>query len=252
MGKHRVRGILLAASIGLIGFAGTRALVRISRVWAQTGLTPFTLEAELHDQTGMLFAKELVARRADGTRVVRRSAGPMDKPIWARKLSYPDGREVDIHEAIGTKTTFPATSQTKARAAEALQSSGRCVAPGGQLVRTDVVLGQNAAVVELQNGDSRSTEWRAQDLACEELGYTYEQKGQDGAWRTVTQRKSVSLTLGEPDPKLFEIPATAVEAKPSDVSARYRALLGMAGSPQDKAQDERRDRRYAAEQAPGR
>jgi hypothetical protein len=245
--SHRIRDGIVALGIGLIGFAGTRALVRISGVRAQTATTPFTLQAELYDRNGRLYAREVVARLADGTRVVRRSAGPMDRPIWARKITFPDGREVQIHEAVGAKTTFQPAAREKPASAAVPQSTPMCVGAGEQLIRTDVVLGQNVAVVEIENGSALSTRWRALDLGCEELGYTYEEKGQDGAWRVVTQRKPASLTLGEPDAKLFEIPATAVEAKPSEVSRKYRTLLGTPETPQEKAQDERRDRRYSAQ-----
>jgi hypothetical protein len=249
--KHHVRDGLLAVCISLIAFAGTRAVVRISQVRAQTSVTAFTLQTELYDSKGHMYAREIVACRSDGTRVVLRTGGPLLKPVWARKISSPDGREVHVHEAIGAKTTFQPSGASKAEAALRLHPPPSCIVEDLKLFRTEVLFGQNVAALRREKAKSRTTDLLAQDLGCERLGYTYEQLGSDRAWKIVTEQKPVSLVLGEPDPKLFEIPVTAVETKPSVVSRKYRALWGQPEAPQDKAQGERRDQRYLSQPEPG-
>jgi hypothetical protein len=250
MSKDRLRDAVLMVGIAFAGFLGARALVRISHVQAQTSVTAFTLETELYNDKGELFAREKVAVRSDGTRVVLRTGGPHAKPVWARKISFPDGREVQVHEAIGAKTTFQPSATSRAQVADRLHPPPNCVVPELQLVRMEVLFGQNVAVLRADKGKLRMTDLLSPDLGCERLGYTYEEMTRQGAWQTVTEQKAVSLTLGAPDSKLFEIPAGAVETRPSEVSGKYRALWGQSETPQDKAQDARRDQRCSSQSPP--
>jgi hypothetical protein len=109
---------------------------------------------------------------------------------------------------------------------------------GQARVGEDTVAGQEVVVVEreLPTGEGqpkrKETDWRAPALGCQTLTYKVEDQQADGSWWLRTEGRVVSLTLEEPDPKLFDDGADYTEAKPSEVQ---RKLLEIQGIPVDDA-----------------
>src|SRR5205807_3085481 len=119
------------------------------------------------------------------------------------------------------------------------------------LRKRDSVLGHPVAVDRWTTVDgSQSTDWRAPDLGCVSFQYVLEKRQPDGSYKLSTKEKPVSLQLGEPDQRLFEIGAEYAEVHPSEAFGKVLALLGKTPRPEtaerDKNQDQLYDRLWAA------
>jgi hypothetical protein len=69
--------------------------------------------------------------------------------------------------------------------------------------------------------------WYVPDLDCRPLRQRMEWQRADGT-RAVTEKLVESVTVGEPDPSLFRVPAEYVESLPSVIAAETQKRLGGA------------------------
>jgi hypothetical protein len=235
----------MAFMIGLVLAAVARLLTIAPLAWAQDQVTPFVLNTEVygfeHDPHGGLGIKTTFARRSDGAFARVENFGPLALGIAGRQITFMDGRSVTVVDAFKMKTTW---RPIPARALEdwnarRLRGTPDCVQVAGQArVGEDTVAGQEVVVVEreLPTGEGqpkrKETDWRAPALGCQTLTYKVEDQQADGSWWLRTEGRVVSLTLEEPDPKLFDDGADYTEAKPSEVQ---RKLLEIQGIPVDDA-----------------
>lgn len=252
----------LSASISLFG-AAVHALKAAGQAGQIVGapvpdkITPFVLETEVYgfenDPHGALGIKTTFARRSDGAFVRVENVGPLKLGITGRMIRFMDGRSMTVVDAFKTKTTWSPVraDQLERFNAQRLRGSPDCLRVAGE-VRSghDILAGQHVVVVrndQLGGGSyvTRETDWRAPELGCQTLTYRVEDQKPDGTWRLLTEGRSASLRLEEPDPKLFDQGADYAEAKPSEV---HRKILEMQGTPVDEAtwreQAEQMDRAY--------
>jgi hypothetical protein len=105
----------------------------------------------------------------------------------------------------------------------------------------------SAALLCFYVSRSRLTEWRIRALSCQRIQFRLEEAQADGSWKLVAEGRPVSLTLGEPDPRLFEEGAGYVELKPSERVRRQVTRLGHPEAMADWAKwAEREDKMYTA------
>ena len=240
--------------VGLAGYAAARFLTSGHRAYAQTAAKPFTLRLDFYSYSkqpaGELYAREITARKSDGTTVTSRTAGPVEKGIWVRFITVPGGSRVEADDALGLKTTYPFSSMAAALLDRLSSPQPHCRYGDAVFLREDMVLGHPVSVVQRARASGRMTWWYAEDLGCETLGYTYEQKATDGGWRTGIVEKASSLLPSEPDPSQFTLPEALTEAPPSETNRRYFQLLGLKRAPGERSSAEALDRDYEHQQKP--
>jgi hypothetical protein len=87
--------------------------------------------------------------------------------------------------------------------------------------RVAIVVGPPAHSAWNAANTMRITDSRAIDLACENLGYSVEEESHvDGSQKLMTKAKLVSLTLGDPDPALFQVSPKLTEVPWSQFEER--------------------------------
>jgi hypothetical protein len=248
------RGCLALLCVGAAGYAVGRFITRNQSAYAQSTAKPFTLHLDFYsyskDPAGELYAREVTARRSDGTTVTARTAGPVEKNIWARFITEPGGTRVEAHDALGLKTTYPVSTRAKELLERLSDPRAGCVYSDFVFLRSDAVLGHPVSVVQRERGTERTTWWFAEDLGCEKLGYTYEQKAPDGRWSVGIGQTATALVLGEPEPAQFALPGSLREATPSETTRLYSQLLGKARTPNEKRSSDGLDRDYEHQQKP--
>jgi hypothetical protein len=227
--------------------------------YAQSAATPFVLDVEVYvyrdNPDGRLAHKMVTARRSDGSTTLNENVGPLEWGLMGRKIMFSDGRTISTIDSLGTKTTWPMTqrnTQTSPKGALAGPIQN-CTGKNETFIGYSTVSNQDVAIVRqpllrgLQTPDApaRVTDWRALSLGCQVLEYQVEQAEAQGAWQLVTKSKVVSLTLGEPDPQYFNVPATLTELKPSDVQHKILQRVGMPEDEAEKKSATRLDEKYA-------
>lgn len=86
--------------------------------------------------------------------------------------------------------------------------------------------------VRSEAGESyRSTEWRAPDLGCVVLKVMEERLDDSGKVTGKFEIQPLTVTVGAPDSRLFEIPLDYAEVTPSQASEANRAKGGGTGRP---------------------
>jgi len=102
-----------------------------------------------------------------------------------------------------------------------------CVSPGGTLVGYDTIQGYRVAIVRApQIGNGRMTVWRALSLGCATLQTLSEAQQPSGSYTTVGKTKLVSITVGGPDPSLFEVTSSYQAVMPSQALRQEITHLG--------------------------
>jgi hypothetical protein len=70
-------------------------------------------------------------------------------------------------------------------------------------------------------------EWRAPDLNCERLKWETRRLRPDGSLRARNTDEVISLTLGEPNPDLFSVPAEYTERPPAQALSEVDRRKGQ-------------------------
>ncbi|MGH9325880.1 MAG: hypothetical protein ACRD2B_04225, partial [Terriglobia bacterium] len=175
-----------------------------------------------------------LARRSDGTTVHVLSAGPLqiEKNVYTRTIRYIDGSRVKLLDAAKVKSSYPPSYAAIWRRS-VLHPPPNCVYAGEMLLQENggKVLGQ--AVVEIRPPAPpgyRIEAWAAPGLACQVLTYHTEMEKPDGTYQPASEKKALSLQIGEPDPRLFAPGNGYTEMPPSEFGRRLGTLLGLSVS----------------------
>lgn len=211
---------------------------------AEIHTTPFVLVSEIYSldngpKYAELFSKRMVARQSDGTSVFVSNLGPLSWGVTSRRVAYMDGRSVTFIDSLGAQTTWPEISkqQLASMKEQMLKPEANCVGAGETFLGYGRVLSQVTSTVREtplsgpDSGTTRLTYSRAMGLSCQSLEYTAERKLPDHSWKLVTEGRAVSLSLKEPDRRLFEGDSKYLELKPSQMQMR---LLKKMGIPEDE------------------
>jgi hypothetical protein len=224
-----MRVISIGSSVVLMG---TLVTVAAFAVWSRAQDGQANAAFTVLYQTNIRSIKTgntLSMRYVEAHRTDRSTMEPLQDNKFAvrRVLLVPEKKEVQVGDALGMKSTL---DYSAAYAAQSRTSSGpsqivrsRC-APNPNIqadyVGEDTVFGVADFGYRRVNVDSDGTSevietWYAPELSCFPLKVDSQLKSPSGAVIGVFERRTVKITLGEPDSKLFDIPATYTEVQPS-------------------------------------
>jgi hypothetical protein len=223
-------------------------------VHAQTPLTPAQIHANLAaakpvpsytihyrefvneggDKADILAMEKTVARRADGSKAIRKTnyaKDPKDHYTEGQLFLANDVYEVYMEEA-GVRSRVQIPGFSRGQALKAFDPLSKCVTSynGGGSVqpatvspKQDIVLGYTTFVLtQGKNGDFASiTQWKAPDLGCELLKQEVTWTNGHGPSRLVP----VSIIIGEPDPALLDEKPGYPNLAPSLMDAAKLAQL---------------------------
>ena len=139
-----------------------------------------------------------------------------------RKLDLvPDRKRVTIYDTTGLVAEFVPLDPVFA--AQSQPSDPTCQTHNAppisfRVVGTGQVAGLQVVKSVLEHDGHRVEQWLAPELDCAALYWRSEARNPDGILQSVGEETTVSVTLGEPSPELFEIPSNYTEL--------YRAFPG--------------------------
>lgn len=200
---------------------GIVAILAVSLVWrVYKGALPLTVRAaspvytvirteKAYDKAGNLrYTNEYVdAVRSDGA-VMSRFSSAIDRQ---RRIGFPNGGGIMINELIGKKSTYPKNFPGLRvwRNPNTSCSSEADARVGMVLEGVDYVGGHRALRFGEINRHGAWKSWYVPDVGCALVQMRLEYD------TGVTVQELSALILGEPDPSLFQIPASLEETPPS-------------------------------------
>lgn len=238
------------ALVGLLTFAATR-LYRMSadsslsdlihqRVLAAGPLPSFEIKRterltspQHQDKVTIIIT---LGRRADGSEVsVTENRISPDRPMVERVLFFPaTGARVMVDDTVGLKSTFYYSKRESVFPRLQLMKNDptrRCLTglAGEQthtgLAEDDSILG-NPVVKMVTEGPNRHTRWLSPQLGCIEVMARHDWSAGTGAQVASTALSTPDyIKLGEPDDRLFEVPSSYEEVKPSERLDRINAWM---------------------------
>lgn len=189
-----------------------------------------------------------MARRSDGATANVATVGLIEWGTTTRKVTYPDGIWASVYDMIAAKTTWHMHPVALASMKQRLQNPpADCVFKtegNPRFIRNETLLGHQVAIIQTLTSTERGTFWRAPDLGCEELQFRYEAIQSDGSFKLFSEERLISLKIGEPEPRLFELGANLKEMKPSEAHRLYFEKLGVPEDDNTKRVSEQMDRSY--------
>jgi hypothetical protein len=229
------RTIVMAGTVLLLAVlvdGGSLLTAHVAGVLA--GAAPFVLETETYSfakiPSGQRVARMTEARRSDGTRAtLTTSFISGGGRMTLRTIQYPDGRKLQLVDAIFAKTTWPAPAAgdpAALRARELRLAHHSCAEKWEALLRFEVLFGVRFAVVKTIPVDVfGTTSWRSPELGCETLQYETETV-RAGRAVVLTKQRLVSFAWAEPGSKLFDAGAHYTELRPSELLRKQAGAEG--------------------------
>jgi len=252
--KEKVMWIFLSGALALLCFYGAAKLTIYRIAHAQVRVVPFVLRTESYNYDkgpkGELFLKEIVARRSDGATAVISTVGDPSSSNTVKTLTFLDGTSMVVYDPIQAKSSWHMTVTRLAGLKEHLLNPTSDCMPKEKLegrrkvIGRDVILGHTVMRIEADMSAERMVDWKAPDLACQALEFTFEERQPDGSLKLKTHEKAVSLDIGEPPSNIFDSGASYEEMKPSEAQARYFRKVGAPEDAASKRSAEQSDRTY--------
>lgn len=246
--RSRVLWALATGVLGVVTFFLVQPLTLEHIAHAQVRVTPFTLHLDYYDlssdPSGSVFIKQIVAHRSDGATVevndVFSTAG-MQADETVRSIFLPNGERFEVYDGVSSIVRLPILSSKALviRREETINPPTNCVLPGETLVGYDTVDGYKTGMVKwptLAADEREITAWDAPDLGCQMLQSRVVEKQADGSTKVVTEGRTSSLSIGEPDASLFEMPENYASVMPSQAMRKEAERLNLTWT--DKMQQE--------------
>jgi hypothetical protein len=252
--KDKGTWIFLSGALAVLCFYGAGKLTIYHIASAQVRVAPFVLRTESYNYDkgpkGELFLKELLARRSDGATAVISTVGEPSSGNTVKTLTFLDGKSVVVYDPIQAKSSWHITAARLAGLKEHLLNSASDCMPEGKregkqgVIGDDVILGHKVIRIGSDLSTGRVVDWKAPDLTCETLEFTFEEHQPDGSLKLKTHEKAVSLDIGEPPSDIFDSGADYAEMKPSEAQARYFQKVGISEEAASKESAEQSDINY--------
>jgi hypothetical protein len=198
------------------------------------------------------------AQRADGSRVTGDVLPPGDSKNAARRMItlIPERMHTKVNDGLRSKTTYYFKDRPAPRppAADPQCGFSRLAASTNPALMGEAeVSGFRTVAIQTEQRIADEsflrTEWRALDLDCAVLKLVEERRDDSGHTTGHFEIQAVKITVGTPDPKLFQVPEDYSEKSPSEM---YKALIAKFAKPGRPILDsmrrtlERDDQQYSA------
>ncbi|HYM13825.1 MAG TPA: hypothetical protein VEU62_24005 [Bryobacterales bacterium] len=241
-------GLALSAAIVTVAVVRLGRGQQVSQPWKEFSVRRVERSTTLinglsHERT------VLEAQRADGSRVLADVAdGGRATAFSTRVITLvPSRRTIFVDDRLAATTTHFDLSQRAYRPTTDPQCGfTRLTQKAKPRVKGEEdVLGFRTVVIQTESGPFLTTDWKAPDLGCATLRMTEERR--DGPRGDATARfelSAVSVTVGSPDPALFEVPASYTEGSPSQLANASAARMGRAVPERALKRLAERDQRY--------
>ncbi|MEJ2007352.1 MAG: hypothetical protein P8Z30_04210 [Acidobacteriota bacterium] len=254
-GKRR----LMLAGAGAAFVAGAFLIAHSLAVRHVTATTLHVAAFTLHTKTvtyqntaeGQLLAETTVARLSDGTTVHYGAAGfpEISQGVTARTIDYPDGTRAIISDFAQVKTIVPGSPElASAIASRLMNPPANCVFPGYTLLGYGTILGQKVAKVRwpsLKGLKDETIQWLAPALGCVAMQTENLVPQPGGKLKVLSKMETVSLSVGPPDPHLFDPEPNYNVVKPSEAMRKVFEKAGWAWDSDAQAHAARADQRYS-------
>jgi hypothetical protein len=218
----------LTVAIGLVSFAVTKELKSRAQ---ERGFKPFTaVMVQRHYMPGAVepdhIENYIHAVRSDGSWV----------NVFDRQLANHEWGEVRVVLDVPSRKRVIIDPSTESLVSYPLSENGvriRVTSPASCLSKANsgraTLMGYDVLKVSDDfpaNGDEirRSERWLAPGLDCFAVKETNTYGSASALNRTT--RDALYITIGEPDPKLYQIPANYTERSPSELSAEHARRFG--------------------------
>lgn len=230
--------ILAAGCVLAIGFAAMLVRAQLSANWKEFTLMRRESSQSVDGSSGQRISFE--ARRQDGsiaTGAGSITTGAPEMPSLGggtrSVFINPLGQKVVVDDTVRMKSTY--LRQTKPDhplqdsicGAAAISPAVRPVVNSGEQV-----MGYRTVAIETHErvGGKEEyvhTEWRAPDLDCAVIKVSENRVSEDGKVSGHFDMMTFEITMGPPDPKLFNIPDDYGEVSPSAMQEARRKALGL-------------------------
>lgn len=213
-----------------------------------TAPAPFTLKIQVTDCTwnpaGNLKEVTTQAQRSDGATVTVYTV-----LRTFRAVRLPDGTKIRLVDAISAKSTCRPKLRELATVRETLSDAPRppnCLGPLDKLLGQTVLFSQQVDIVKTWDRGSGGQEWLAPGLGCKEFQWQNAVSEPDGSRKIGSEGKPVRFSLGEPDPRLFDLGASYAEVRPSELLRREMRASGVRWNSELAKEAAQQDEGYAA------
>ncbi|MGH9682981.1 MAG: hypothetical protein ACRD4S_05155 [Candidatus Acidiferrales bacterium] len=252
--RHFVRiGLWTAAlaSLAVVMFYSARWLT-IGHIARAEGQVPsFTMRQEMYGEqpARVLALTSVFARRSDGATSTRnQSFDQLGHDTGdGRVIDFSDGSEAWVFDDVASVVKSPAPPallMARARGA-ARNAASNCLYPGETLVGQEQIQGFLADVVKLKPvGNAEMTVWLAPELGCAALETRSSDRQPDGTVKPAGETDLVSVTMGEPDRSLFEVPSNYASVMPSEAMRKSIEHSGLPWTDMAEAEAQRSDAAY--------
>jgi len=198
-------------------------------------MTGFFYNTKARDQQGLSFTLEQKERlvaldtRANNERILIRAFRADGSYAWRGYTSdreptvavvtlVPQNQEVSMDFRSGLKSSYylnrpPLPFKTDGDCTKKLQDGMAVVRTGNFMGYPIVVIRGNVAGGPGHTGNAES--WLAPDFGCQAVYHRVDWTLPDGRIAQVLEKTTINLSLGNPDPAIFEIPKNLVESPPS-------------------------------------
>jgi hypothetical protein len=240
--KRRIRQIVLWSASAALALNLVTLAPRPWRVRAASGQPYTVVRTESgFDKAGVLkyTNRYIEAQRSDAS-TLRQAVTSVEN---RRRIYFANGDQVLTNELLGRKSTYPKrySEVPGQRNPQASCYTAADAKTGWVIDGEETIAGHQAVRLRLSGSNRTMVAWHALDVGCALLQLRFEHES------GVTVQNLVSLTAGEPDPALFQVPASYQEAPPSSL---YEPVCrdGRCTSVPDSLQ-QRLDRNYYAVRA---
>lgn len=157
-------------------------------------------------------------------------------PVIVKTVRDVQSRQAVTYEStLKSKMTLP-LSEEDIRKVQTVR--GTCVEPepgitveAERFLGFDVIKKTEVLTNEAAGRERRLEVWLAPELNCTSVKYVVSKPAPDSGWTVEAHGEATSITLGEPDPRLFDLPTDYSELPPVETFSELRKLHGRAPVP---------------------
>jgi len=231
-----------AMSVATMSVLACMAVWVIGRWWTihayaqqPVSVTSYVMQQEdyrIENRNEIVLTRALVAQRSDGSRVTQVTPGDGGKGGFAgRTIEMSDGTYGMIEDSLQAKSTAR-RSPAEMASAKAAQASmpANCVMQKETSDGEEILAGVRTVKIVPQSTTAdrmRRVYWRAPALNCIAVQDLVQTRADaNSSWVAAAGKRLVSLSIREPEAKLFENPSNYEEMKPSDLKRKHYRAAG--------------------------